>query len=104
MLPSAYEACLCHELRLRHLSFERKHPLALTYKNTPLAEVDEVALLVAGCVVVHPCAVNTLLPVHEVQLLSQLRLGGWRLGLLLNFNTLALKEGLRRIVSSRTTK
>ena len=104
LLPSAYEACLCHELHLRHLPFERKHPLALTYKNTPLAELDEVALCVGGRVVVNPCALAELRPVHEAQLLSQLRLGDWRLGLLFNFNTLALKEGLRRVVLSRTTK
>ena len=104
LLSSAYEACLCHELHLRHLPFERKHPLALSYKNTPLAELDEVALLVGGRVVVNPCALAEVQPVHEAQLLSQLRLGGWRLGLLLNFNTIALREGLRRVVMSRTVR
>jgi len=100
LLPSAYEACLCHELHLRHLSFERKRPLALSYKGAPLAELDEVELLVGGRVVVSPCALTEVQPVHEARLLSQLRLGGWKLGLLLDFNTVALREGLRRVVLS----
>jgi GxxExxY protein len=104
LLPSAYEACLCHELHLRHLSFECKRPLALTYKGAPLAELDEVELLVGGRVVVNPCALTQVQPVHEARLLSQLRLGGWKLGLVINFNTLALKEGLRRVVMSRNAK
>jgi GxxExxY protein len=104
LLPSAYEACLCYELHSRHVAFERKHPLALTYKHTSLAEVDEVTLLVGGRVVVNSCALTEVRPVHEAQLLSQLRLGGWRLGLLLNFNTTALREGLRRVVMSRPAK
>lgn len=100
LLPSAYEACLCHELHLRHLSFERKRPLELSYKGASLAESDEIELLVGGRVVVSPCALTEILPVHEARLLSQLRLGGWKLGLLINFNTIALREGLRRVVLS----
>jgi GxxExxY protein len=104
LLPSAYEACLCHELHLRHLRFERKRPLALSYKGTPLAESDQVELLVGGRVVVNPCALEDAQLVHEARLLSQLRLGSWKLGLLINFNTIALKEGLRRVVMSRHMK
>jgi GxxExxY protein len=104
LLPSAYEACLCHELHLRNVTFERKHPLALSYKGTPLGEVEEVELLVGGHVVVCPCALPEVQPVHEARLLSQLRLGGWKLGLLLNFNTIALREGLRRIVLSGSVR
>jgi len=100
LLPSAYQACLCHELHLRHVTFERKCPLALSYKGTPLAEMDEVELVVGQRVVVHPYALTEVQPVHQARLLSQLRLGGWKLGLLLNFNTVALKEGIRRIVMS----
>jgi GxxExxY protein len=104
LLPSAYEACLCHELHRRHLSFERERPLHLSYKGASLAESDEIELLVGGRVVVSPCALTEVLPVHEARLLSQLRLGGWKLGLLINFNTIALKEGLRRVVMSRTPR
>lgn len=101
LLASAYEACLCHELHLRGLDFERKHPLPLTYKGTALGETDEVQLLVEGKVPVNACAVDKVQPVHEAGMLSQLRLGGWRVGLVINFNTTRLADGIRRVVLSR---
>jgi GxxExxY protein len=100
LLPSAYEACLCHELHLRGIGFSRKYPLPLTYKGAPLAISDEVTLLVGESVVVKPCAVFGIQPVHEAELLSQLRLGGWKLGLLLNFHSVLLKDGIRRVILS----
>jgi GxxExxY protein len=98
LLPSTYEVCLSHEFLLRGVPFEYRRPLPLTYKGAALAAVDEVRILVGGRVVVFPRAVTSLQPVHGAELLSQLRLGGWRLGLLLNFNTVKLKEGIRRMV------
>jgi GxxExxY protein len=100
LLPSAYEACLCHELHLRGIPFELNRALALNYKGVPLGESDEVWLLVGGRVAVNPCAVVEIEPVQVAQLLSQLHLGGWKLGLLINFNTVTLREGLRRVVLS----
>lgn len=100
LLPSTYDECLCHELHLRGLEFERKRPLPLHYKGAPLPGSDEVALLVGGRVVVNPCSLHKTQPVHESQLLSQLRLGGWRLGLLINFNNAPLSKGVRRLVLS----
>jgi GxxExxY protein len=101
LLPSAYEACLCHELHLRGVCFEHGRPLALHYKGAPLHESDEVTLLVRGRVVVAPRALPEIKTVHEVQVLSQLRLGGWELGLLIDFNRIRLAEGIRRLVCSR---
>jgi GxxExxY protein len=101
LLPSAYEACLCHELHLRGVAFEHSRPLELTYKGAPLAGSDEVKVLVGGRVAVSPHVVDEIRPVHEAELLSQLRLGGWPLGLLINFNTVAFRDGLRRIVQTR---
>jgi len=101
LLASAYQACLCHELHLRAVPFERKQSLPLVYKGTPLGESDEVELVVRKKVIVNPCALAALQPVHEAALLSQLRLGRWRLGLLINFNTIHLADGLRRLVLSR---
>lgn len=101
LLASAYEACLCQELHLRGLGFERKRILPLTYKGTVLGEADEVQLLVEGKVAVNPCAVDALHPVHEAQMLSQLRLGGWRVGWVINFNVARLADGIRRVVLSR---
>src|SRR5207244_3719589 len=98
LLPSAYETCLCHELQLRGLAFERRRLLNLTYKGVSLAISDEVELLVGGSIVIKPSAAFELQPVHEAQLLSQLRLGSWKLGFLINFNTIALMNGIRRLV------
>jgi GxxExxY protein len=102
LLPSTYDECLCHELHLRGLEFERKRPLALHYKGRALPGPDEVMLLIGGRVIVNACALTRTRPVHENQLLSQLRLGRWRLGLLINFNTPSLVEGLRRLVLNET--
>jgi GxxExxY protein len=104
LLPSAYEACLCHELHLRNVPFQRKCPLALSYKGLPLGESEHVELVVGGRVVVNPYALAEIQPVHQARLLSQLRLGAWKLGLLINFNSTTLKAGLRRVVLSRAAK
>src|SRR5204862_5033762 len=100
LLPSAYEECLCHELRLRNLPFVRKHALELLYKGISLHQPDAVDLLVGERVVLNPRALQCLRPVDEAALLSQLRLGGWKLGLLINFNSPVLAEGLQRGVLS----
>jgi GxxExxY protein len=100
LLPSAYDACLCHELYVRGLPFERKHRLPLQYKGVLLSESYEVDLIVGGRVVVAPWSLACIQPVHEARLLSQLRLGGWRLGLLFNFNATSLGEGIGRILLS----
>lgn len=101
LLPSTYEICLCHELHLRGVPFVRKQSLPLSYKGIVLPEPDEVDLLVAGRIVVHPRALAEVRAVHEAEVLSQLRLGGWPLGLLINFNALRLTRGIRRLVLSR---
>jgi GxxExxY protein len=100
LLPTAYEACLCHELHLRGVPFERKRGFALTYKGYPLPAVDEVEILVGDRLVVKPQTLTAIERVHEAALLSQLRLGGWSLGLLMNFHTTNFAEGLRRVVLS----
>jgi GxxExxY protein len=100
LLHSTYHTCLCHELSLRGLPFERQHRLPLQYRGVSLPTSDEIDILVGGRVVIVPCSLTAIEPVHEAALLSQLRLGGWKLGLLLNFNTIAFGEGIRRIVLS----
>jgi GxxExxY protein len=101
LLPSAYEECLCHELHLRRICFERKKVLPLHYKGTQLRTPDEIDVLIEGRLVVASRALAEVQPVHEAQLLSQVRLGGWALGLLINFHTVRLADGLRRLVLSR---
>lgn len=98
LLESAYEECLCRELTIRNISFERQKPLSLEYKGFKLECGYRIDLLVAGTVVVEAKAVEILLPIHEAQLLTYLKLGGWKLGLLINFNVPVLKQGIKRLV------
>jgi GxxExxY protein len=96
LLESVYHECLCRELLLRGVPFERERPLPVEYKDVRLECGYRLDLLVAGLVVVEIKSVAALAPVHEAQLLTYLRLGGWRVGLLINFNVTVLKEGIRR--------
>ena len=101
LLESAYHICLCHELRLRRMPFEQRAVLPLSYKGAPLNENTEVSLVVAGRVAVKAKALGRIEAVHQAELLSQLRLRGWRQGLLLNFNTRSLREGICRLLNDR---
>jgi GxxExxY protein len=98
LLESAYEECLCRELTLRGIPFERQRTLPIEYKGHHLNSGYRLDLLVGGEIVVELKTVETLLPIHNAQLLSYLRLGGWRLGLLINFHTPVLRHGIRRLV------
>jgi GxxExxY protein len=96
LLESSYRECLCRELLLRGIPFEREKPLPLEYKGIHLGCGYRIDLLVAGSVVVEIKAVEALAPIHDAQLLTYLRIGDWRLGLLINFNVAVLKSGIRR--------
>ncbi|CAN5139559.1 GxxExxY protein [soil metagenome] len=98
LLESTYEACLCRELSLRGLAFERQKPIAVEYKGAKVDCGYRVDLLVAGRVVVELKAVDALAPITDAQLLTYLRLGGWTVGLIINFNVHLLKQGIRRKV------
>lgn len=99
LLESAYEECLCHELELRGLAFQRQVQLPVRYKEVLLNCGYRLYLVVAEAVVVELKAVERLEPVHESQLLTYLRLSQLRVGLLINFNVALLKQGIvRRIL------
>lgn len=98
LLESAYEECLCHELGLRSISFERQRPLPVQYKGVKLECGYRLDLLVANVVVVEIKAVSSIESIHEAQLLTYLRIGGWKIGLIINFNVPVLKNGIRRRV------
>jgi GxxExxY protein len=98
LLETAYEECLCRELEMRGVPFRRQVVLPIHYKGTLVDCGYRLDLLVADAVVVEIEVLETLLPTHEAQLLTYLRLGGWQAGLLLNFNVPALKQGIRRLV------
>ena len=98
LLESAYEECLCHELSVRGLPFERQKPIPVVYKDAKLDCGYRMDLLVANRIVVELKSIDALAPIHEAILLTYLRLSNCRLGLLINFNVLVLKDGVRRLV------
>ena len=98
LLESAYETCLCHELKTRCVVFERQKELPVSYKGVVLDCGYRLDLVVNQSVIVELKCVDALLPIHEAQLLTYLRLSGLRTGLLLNFNCRLLKDGIKRLV------
>ncbi len=98
LLESAYEQCLCHELSLRKIPFERQLQLPVKYKGILLDCGYRIDILVDKLVVVELKAIDRLAPVHDAQLLTHLRLGGWQVGSLINFNVELLVDGIRRKV------
>lgn len=98
LLESTYEECLCHELHLRRIRFQRQLDLPVLYKGLKLNCGYRLDLLVEDTVLVEVKAVEQLLPVHEAQLLTYLRLAAKPVGLLINFNVPLLKDGIRRRV------
>ena len=98
LLESAYETCVCYERDSAGLKHRRQAPLPVTYKNVRLDCGYRMDLVIEDQLVVELKTVDRLLPVHDTQLLTYLRLSGMRTGLLLNFNTALLKDGLRRLV------
>jgi GxxExxY protein len=96
LMESAYEECLCRELALRDIGVERQLPLPVEYKGVKLDCSYRIDLLVEQSVAVEIKSLSSIEPIHEAQLLTYLKLGGWKLGLLINFNVAALKDGIRR--------
>jgi GxxExxY protein len=99
LLESAYEACLGFELKKRGLRVEQEKPLPLVYDQVKLDCGYRMDLVVEGAVVVEVKSVDAVAPIHEAQVISYLKLSGCKVGLLINFNVLQLKDGIRRFVS-----
>lgn len=98
LLESAYEECLCFELKQSGLSHERQVPLPVVYKGARLDCGYRLDVVVEKEVIVEIKAVERLMPIHDAQVLTYLRLSGRKVGLLMNFNGVVLKDGLRRLV------
>jgi len=98
LLESAYEVCLAEELGIRKISHERQKPLPVVYENHRFECGYRRDLLVERCVVVEVKAVEALAPIHSAQVLSYLKLGGWKVGLLINFHVPLLKDGIKRLI------
>lgn len=99
LLESAYEQCLCRELLLRNIGFQRQVAMQVEYKGVVLPAAFRIDLLVEDAVVVELKAAETINPIHQVQLLTCLRLTGFPLGLLINFHSPVLWRGVRRVVN-----
>jgi GxxExxY protein len=97
LLESAYEECLCHELSQDGLTFRRQVPLPVVYKSVRLDCGYRLDIVVENSVVIELKAVERLMPIHEAQLITYLKLSGLPTGLLLNFNTPVLRDGIRRL-------
>jgi GxxExxY protein len=98
-LESAYEACLAYELRNEGLTVLTQIPLPLIYKEVRLDAGYRLDLLVEDKVVVEIKAIDALAAIHQAQVISYLRLSGKKLGVLINFNSLHLRDGIRRVVN-----
>lgn len=99
LLESAYEACMAYELTSGGVRFERQKPLPIQYKGVRLDCGYRLDLVVANEIVVEIKSVDQILPIHQAQLLTYLRLSGCKVGLIINFNVPLLKDGLKRIVN-----
>ena len=98
LLESAYQVCMEHESTLRNIPFQRLVDLPLNYKGIDLDAGHEIDLIYDGRVIVELKAVEHIIPVHEAQLLTYMKLTGIRVGLLINFNVPVLKNGIYRRV------
>jgi GxxExxY protein len=98
LLESVYEACLCHELVRDRLAIVRQAVVPLMYQGVELETGFRADIIVERSVILEIKAVEKIIPLHESQMLTYLRLTGCRVGLLMNFNSIMLKDGLRRFV------
>ncbi len=99
LLESAYEVCLDYELRKAKLKVEKQKPLPLIYEEVHLECGYRIDLIIEDKVIVELKAVDSLHPIHSAQLLTHLRLSHRKLGLLINFNVIHLKDGIKRVVN-----
>lgn len=98
LLESAYQECLCYGLSQLRIPFQREVSLPVKYKEVLLDCGYRIDILADGCLILELKAVESILPIHEAQLLTYLRLKNIELGLILNFNVPVLKDGIRRKV------
>jgi len=100
LLESAYQDCLKYELNCIGLRFESESPVTLNYKGLSVGEAYRLDLLIENKVIIELKTVSKLLDIHKTQLLTYLRLTNKRLGLLINFNEILLKHGIKRIANN----
>jgi len=99
LLESAYESCLCRELILNEISFERQVPLEVVYKGERIDCAYRMDIVVDGSLLLELKSTETILPIHQAQIISYLNLSGLKQGLLINFNVRVLKEGIKSFLN-----
>ena len=99
LLESAYEECLCHELSIQGLLFEKQKPLSIDYKGKKLDCGYRLDIVVEKAVIIELKSCEKIEPIHKAQLLTYLKLSGLNLGLILNFNVTLMRDGIVRIVN-----
>ena len=99
LLESAYLACLCQEFNDKGISFDKEVALPVAYKGLNLDCGYRMDLVVQGKLILELKCVEKILPIHEAQLLTYLKLSGTKVGLILNFNSSLMKDGIKRMVS-----
>ena len=99
LLESIYEECLCYELILRGLRFERQKPLPIMYKNKKLDCGYRLDIVVEDIIILELKSCENIEPIHKARLLTYLKLSGLHLGLILNFNVSLMRDGIVRIVN-----
>lgn len=100
LLESTYEECLCHELSLNNIPFQRQAPMPVVYKGIQLDCGYRVDIIVDKKVILELKSVAEIQPIHKAQLLTYLKLSGLKLGMLLNFNVQLMKDGINRFVNN----
>ena len=99
LLESAYQTCLAIELGQREISYEREVELAIEYKGLKVDANYRLDFIVEDSIILEIKSVERIIPIHEAQLLTYLRLSGKKLGLLINFNVPLLKDGIKRLIN-----
>ena len=98
LLESTYEQCLAHELKIEGMPFKLQYPLPVEYKGINIDCGYRIDLLVANSLIVELKSVENVLPIHQAQLLTYMKLSGIKIGLLMNFNVKYMKNGIKRMV------
>jgi GxxExxY protein len=101
LLEAVYQQCLVYELEAHDIPFQRQVALPVLYRNHRIDAGFRMDIVAGGLIVVEVKAAEKILPVHEAQLATYLKLSGLRLGPLINFNVVLIKHGIRRRVNSR---
>jgi GxxExxY protein len=98
LLEAVYEECLCYELTMRNVIFERQKPIPVVYKGAKLDCGYRADIVVLGRIILEIKAIASIAPVHDAVMLTYLRLSGCKIGLLINFYSPVLKDGIKRYV------